>query len=232
MLRGNNSGARTTTTGTTGTTTTGTTTTGTTGTTTSTGGTTTSSSSAEVGYPVLVELKLKFQGITKKPKDELNRMKVKVSLTNDAIKTPIVSTGDFTSDDSGIWSGRVFFTSVPYGDYYILVKGPKHVQRKICTATPSESYSGGYKCNLGEFITINQEIYSFDFTGIYMLPGDTPNQDGIVNSYDFSNIINKLNKLDYGSIETSDMNLDGVINALDYGIITQALITASGKDEK
>ena len=179
-------------------------------------------------------MKLKFQGITKKPKDELNRIRVKVSLSHDSLKQVNSEYGEFTCDDSGIWTGIVNFKSVvPQEGYKILVKGPKHIQKKICTATPSESSFGNYRCLSGDdLITIYEGSNDFDFSGIYMLAGDLPNQDGVVNSYDTSAVFNKLNKLDYASLTNSDINLDGAVNALDYGIIIQSLTVTDGIDEK
>ena len=63
----------------------------------------------------------------------------------------------------------------------------------------------------------------FDFTGIYLLVGDLPEQDGIVNSYDISLVRNLIGKTDVASLRQADLNLDGAVNAQDYSLVIAAL---------
>src|SRR3990167_9189641 len=57
---------------------------------------------------VVLNLSLRFQGITKKPQDQFNRLQVKVGVTaagGDAAK--VEKTATFAADENGIWKGQV-----------------------------------------------------------------------------------------------------------------------------
>jgi hypothetical protein len=67
-------------------------------------------------------MKIKLQGILKKPVASGTTMKVKVSIdgnqAND-VKSQLV---DFTSDDFGIWSGTTAFNAPAGGGYKVYIK--------------------------------------------------------------------------------------------------------------
>lgn len=196
----------------------------------------TGSLNSDNGVDVTFNIKLKFQGITKSPKPELNKMNVKVSIVDtEAVTTSTktaVQTGEFTaSGGAGIWTGSVTFTKVePKKGYYLLVKGPKHVQKKICTNSPTETAAGSYFCD--DLLNIVAGTNNLDLTKIYMMAGDVPKQDGAVNSVDFGAIRTRFGKLDYTSLETADINLDGAVNSQDFSLIIQTLQTTDGNDQK
>ncbi len=172
---------------------------------------------------VRLDLKLKFQGITNIPKNQLNKMVVKVIIRNEDFSVNQTSTGDFVTTDGITWHNGIIPFNVPLAsDYSILIKGPKHIQKKICDQVPTETYPGSYHCGQGK-ITLTSGVNDLDFSGIYQLVGDLPEQDGIVNSYDVSLVRNSLNKGDTDSLRLADLNLDGVVNAQDYSLIIAAL---------
>ena len=132
------------------------------------------------------------------------------------------STVTFIVDSSGVWSGS-FTSGVTAGSKYkVLVKGPKHIQKKICISTPTEDYPGTYHCEDGA-ITLAAGTNTLNFSGIILLAGDLPTQDGIVNSYDTSLVRNNLGKSDSSSLALADLNLDGVVDSQDYSMIINAL---------
>ncbi|NMB84306.1 hypothetical protein GYA28_03375 [Candidatus Roizmanbacteria bacterium] len=181
--------------------------------------------------PVIVSLKLKFQGITKKPASGLEKMTVKAKVEN-ATYSQSLDDVSFTSDDKGIWTGSLTLTNVkPGSGYKFFIKGPKHVQKKICDALPAESYAGTYHCEDGR-ITLQAGSNNLDFTNIYLLSGDLPSQDGIVNSYDTSLVRNNIGKTDGESIKLADINLDKVVDTQDYSLVINALSIRSDEGEQ
>ncbi len=175
---------------------------------------------------MVLNLKLKFQGILKQPPTAANSFKVQVMVGKDGFLSSPQS-GTFTSDANGIWSGTVSFNNVPAGSgYRIYVKGPKHLQKKFCDAAPTETSSGTYRCADGK-ITLNNGQNTFDLSKVYMLVGDLPEQggaqNGVVDSYDTSYI--KLNLGSSGTKELSiaDLNLDGIVDTQDYSLVIAAL---------
>jgi Zn-dependent metalloprotease len=174
---------------------------------------------------VELDLKLKFQGVGKKPADEINKLFVKVTLVSD-LDEKNESYGIFTADNQATWSGQVFFNLKeisPTAKYKILIKGPMHLQKKICDPSPSETKDGYYQCSLPN-ILLKQGKNFFDFSKITLLAGDLPIQDGIVNAYDLSLIRQRLGVKITGP-QLYDLNLDGVINTQDYSLILYTLST-------
>lgn len=169
--------------------------------------------------------KLKFQGINKKPADKYNSIPVKISAV-DGTGVKIEGSGTFTADDAGVWTGKVSFKGLKTGTgFYFLVKGPKHIQKRICTLAPTEQYPGSYRCRGQERITLAADSVP-DFSKIYLLTGDLPNQDGLVDSYDLSLIRNNIGKTDDNVIKLADLNFDGIVDTQDHSLIIAALSIA------
>ncbi len=171
---------------------------------------------------VKLNLKLKFQGILQKP--TTTTMKVKVSLGGNSIgenlKSQVV---DFTAGDGGVWSGTAAF-SVPAGSgYKVYVKGPKHLQKKVCDSNPAETSAGTYRCGDIGKIALKEGDNDLNFSNIILLTGDLPDQDGIVDSYDLSYIRLNLGSTDARVIQIGDINLDGLVDTQDYSLLVASL---------
>ncbi|MDH7476327.1 MAG: dockerin type I domain-containing protein [Microgenomates group bacterium] len=174
---------------------------------------------------ITLNLKLKFQGVLKRPSGDSNKLQVKVRAVGGGKEE--TKTAEFTANDNAVWTGSVTFTTLTPGtNYRIYTKGPKHLRKKICSASPLETYPGTYHCDDGQ-IALAAGQNTFDFSNIYQLVGDLPGQggmqDGIVNSYDTSLVTTNLNKNDSQAVNWADLNLDGVVNAQDYSLIIAAL---------
>jgi len=171
-----------------------------------------------------LNLKLKFQGITAKPKDEYNKLSVKVKLGGGALtQLTDYQTADFTADSTGIWSGSVSFTQIQVGGKYkVYIKGPKHLQKKVCASTPTETSSGTYSCSEGN-ITLVAGANDLDLSGIFQLVGDLPVQNGIVDSYDTTLVQTNLGKTDAEALRLADLNLDGKVDTQDHSLVIAAL---------
>jgi len=175
-----------------------------------------------------LNLKLLFQGITKKPADAYNKMTVIVKITGGDLTNTIERTGTFTADDKGIWSGAVGFDKpAGSGKYTLLIKGPKHLQKKVCDSAPSEASAATYRCS-NDNITLKTGSNDLDLSKIMLLSGDIygaeKKQDGLVTSVDISYIKNNLNKTDSGILAIGDINLDGKCDTQDYSLVINSLL--------
>lgn len=171
---------------------------------------------------VILNLKLKFQGIVKKPMN--NSMKVKVAFIDNS-GTKKEASGDFVADDNGIWSGTTTIGNTVIDQtkkYSLLIKGPRHVQKKVCDSMPSEPTYGTYNCNSNN-ITLQTGTNTFDFSGVMLLVGDLPVQDGVVNSYDLSLIRNNLQKTEASILGKADLNQDSRIDVQDWSLAVASL---------
>ncbi|OGK25517.1 hypothetical protein A3D76_06110 [Candidatus Roizmanbacteria bacterium RIFCSPHIGHO2_02_FULL_37_9b] len=174
------------------------------------------------GVAMTLDLKLKFQGILGRP-NRSNTVPVKVTVSSAGMSTPQSISANFSVDNNGIWSGSVYFASLLEApDYKILVKGPMHLQKRVCDSGPSEGAPGSYFCQDGK-IQLQAGTNYLDFSGIHLLAGDIPQQDGLVNSYDVSFIRNNLGKTDPILLAQGDLNFDGIIDTQDHSLAIAAL---------
>lgn len=175
-----------------------------------------------------LNLKLKFQGIGSKPAtDTLSKMKIRFRLYDE--NTEKYADNDssmFTSDANGVWSGVVDFAVNPNHKYALLVKGSHHIQKRVCVKKPTETDGGTYKCAKGT-ITLVEGDNDLDLSGIILLAGDLPVQDGTVDAYDISLVRNNIGKTDETSLAQSDINRDGKCDTQDYSLVIAALSVKS-----
>ena len=151
-------------------------------------------------------------------------MTVRVSLSGGALGNRVQSqSANFTSDQAGIWTGNVSFNAPAGGGYKVLVKGPKHIQKRICVSNPSETYGGTYRCSDQGFITLQSGQNNLDFSKILQLVGDLPNQDGVIDSYDIAYLRTSLGSGDPQVLSTADLNLDGIVDTQDYALLIASL---------
>ena len=172
-----------------------------------------------------VTFKLSFQGIITQPPSQYSNLLVKITLSGGGLTSDQVASGEanLISDTKGVWSGSVSFTNIPLsGNYAILVKGPKHMQKKICDAAPTETAPGTYHCSDGK-ISIIASSQTFDFSGIRLLVGDLPAQDGVIDAYDIAFIRNNLHSVEPTVLSIGDINLDGILDSQDFSLLIQSL---------
>ncbi len=170
---------------------------------------------------VILDLKLKVQGINSRPSDP--QMYFNVKLLNENNRQEYQSSGGiFISDDKGIFNGRVGF-QIPSigGRWLVYVKGQYHIQKKICDPNPSEGQPGIYRCSQGN-ISLKEGYNSFDFSGITLLAGDL-DSNGIVDAFDYGLVKNNLGKKDSDTLKKADINRDGIVDTQDFSLILYAL---------
>ncbi len=157
-----------------------------------------------------------------------------LTVTGASLDTPIVKTVCFQpSASKPDWIGSVELSLlVPIGSppqlptFSIYLKGPKHLQKRICDAVPTETAGGYYHCNYDN-IPLTQGVNTLDFTGILLLAGDLPitngHQNGVIDSEDTSYIRQNFGQTDSTILTNADLNLDGVIDTQDYSLVIAAL---------
>ena len=180
---------------------------------------------------ITLNLSLTFQGIIQTPAPGENSMSVSVTLAGGPQGQSIPSTGTFTANSSGKWTGQVAFNDVAIGgSYRVLVKGPKHIQKKVCDTSPTETFPGTYHCGNGNITVSSSGVNTLDFSGIKLLVGDLPAQDGIIDAYDISLVRNNFCTTgnpnvckDPKLLSEADLNLDGIIDSQDYSLLIASL---------
>ncbi len=120
-------------------------------------------------------------------------------------------------------SGGVYTSSTPAllssfnssQRYWLSVKGARHVQ-KIFQLGPVTNVGGTNYVSYTDLASLLQ-------------PGDLPTQDGIVNTSDLNKVLALFSKPTPTAtdLNTADVNGDGVINAVDMGLILSTLSTKS-----
>ncbi|GAB4219822.1 MAG: hypothetical protein Fur009_7680 [Candidatus Microgenomates bacterium] len=171
----------------------------------------------------ILNLKLKLQGISNKPIN-FNPIDIKIKISGCNLNQPIESVGKFIVNDQGIWTGSVGFnlqSSCSTGGYIFYIKGPQHIQKKICDTNPTENKPGVYRCSEGK-IKLSAGQNNLDFTGITILVGDL-DQNGITDSIDFGLVRNNLGKTNTDILNKADLNRDGRVDTQDFSLILYAL---------
>ncbi len=179
-----------------------------------------------------LNMDLRFQGITKDLTPAAT-MAVKVKLVSVATNESYSQVVTFTSGPLGIWTGSMNINVVSIGGvntaYTLYVKGPKHLQKRVCVSTPTETTPGTYNCaNYGIHLNLGANI--IDMRGITQLAGDLPispstqnAQDGLIDSVDTAYIVDHFNDRTAAVLTAADVNLDGNIDTQDYSIVIAAL---------
>jgi hypothetical protein len=173
--------------------------------------------------PQNINLKMKFkiQGVSTLPRirDSLN-FNIAIMQDRSEVREEIVP---FTVQPDGTYIGDKVFEGIDISKKYSLaVKGAKHLNKVVCQNNPSESFPGGYQCSASniQFVTGDNDI---DFSGIYLLAGDIPQQNGIVDSVDISFIRQNFGNTSPDNLRRGDLNFDGIIDTQDYVLIMTAL---------
>jgi len=175
--------------------------------------------------PILINAKInyriKLQGITKQPKTAQSiDFKITLLQSGKAIDSRNIA---FTPQSDGTWVADAEYKNIPSAnDYYVTVKGPKHLQKRVCANNPQETIDGTYRCTDGK-ITLKDGNNTLDFSKIFMLAGDIPLQNGVIDAVDIAYIRNNVGSQNTEVIARGDLNYDGIVDSQDYTIIIQAL---------
>lgn len=172
---------------------------------------------------VKVNLKIRLQGVVQQPKAEYGTLNTKVVLLsqNKSFRDEKIVT--FKAENAGIWSGELSAQNVPIDNkFFILLKGPKHLMKKICDNEPVESVEGNYNCTEAK-ITLKSGAQDMNFSKVIILAGDIPVQDGIIDSVDAVYIRNNFGISNSAVVTRGDLNYDGIVHAQDMVLLLKAL---------
>ncbi|MDP4011676.1 MAG: hypothetical protein Q8P72_05640 [Candidatus Roizmanbacteria bacterium] len=193
-------------------------------TTTSPGVTTTSTPNPTGPHKIInakINYRIKLQGITGQPK-AVNSIDMKVGLYRDDTEVD-ARTISFSPQADGTWVADAEYKNILEASvYHITVKGPKHLQKRVCANNPTEVVDGTYRCNNGN-IAIKEGNNTFDFSKVYMLAGDLPLQNGIVDAVDIAYIRSNIGSTNVEVVARGDLNYDGIVDSQDYTIVLNAL---------
>lgn len=174
-----------------------------------------------------VDMKLnilvRFQGITSKP-SEVNEILARVKIM-DKRGFSDEHEVEFQAQSDGKWKGTADIKAPEGETYKILIKGGKHLQKKVCDKTPTELRPAIYSCGDGNMALVTGEN-NLDFTGIRLIAGDLPldgDQDGLVDSEDLTFIRQNLGSKDDDVLEVADLNLDDIVDSQDFSLVIAGL---------
>lgn len=114
---------------------------------------------------------------------------------------------------------RFALVGLPPGRYDILVKGPKHVQRKFTVD-----------------LVAGNNVIDRSSAESNLMGGDLPlettgGQDGRVNAFDYHFIINHYDSRNIEDLNTADLNFDGGLNTGDMSVVAETLGEQKDEDE-
>ena len=172
------------------------------------------------------KVKARYQGISRKPASGVEWLVARVGFDNPDLENPLFIHMPFFVDSFGVWWSYWSFYKDEFPldlnkKYTLLIKGPKHSQKKICDNFMQESEPGAYSCDEGKII-LNSDTNHLDLYGITQLAGDI-NQDGIINAIDIALVRNNFNTQDINKLLFLDLNIDGTVNAIDDAMVVTAL---------
>ena len=172
---------------------------------------------------VQLDIRLRLQGIVGKPVAAGSGISMKLSLISGDKSNSYEQDVLFQPSDSGVFTGKMILTSVNTGPLYkLLINGPKHLQKRICEARPSEAVGGTYRCTNGN-IELKKGSNQIQLENIVILAGDIPEQDSVINAQDIVFIRQSLGSKNENDIRRGDLNYDGIVDSQDYGMILNAL---------
>ncbi len=173
-------------------------------------------------FESVLNMKVRFQGIQTAPREQYRKLNARVTLKGGGqeVKTETI---EFTAQEDGTWNGSMGVDGInSTTKYEVIIKGSKHLAKKICTNSPSEQLGGTYRCD-EPAMNLQEGNNDLNFTGIILLGGDLPQQDGLINALDFAFIRQNLGSQDPQNLIRGDLNLDGIIDTQDHTIIKTAL---------
>ena len=175
----------------------------------------------EKPHQVPVNFRIKLQGITSQPKNSSPvSIQFKLVEGNKVINTKQI---EFSPQADGAYVANTTYDNIYFSKKYsFLIKGPKHIQKRICVNSPTENISGTYLCKDSN-ITFKSGGNTLDFTNVILLSGDLPLQNGIVDAVDIAYVRNYVGRSEADIVARADLNFDGVVDSQDYTLIINAL---------
>lgn len=158
-----------------------------------------------------LNLKIKLQGVFQPG----SQLKLKIDLYNSTGRVAQFTNIMLSASEQGYFTGLVILDqnldmSVPYA---IFIKPENYLGQLFCSPTKS-----GSNCQYPEFI-FTSSATQLDLSDKVFYSGDLAPQDGKVDSADLSKIFANIGKQG----PTGDINLDGIVNGIDYTLAQKTL---------
>lgn len=174
---------------------------------------------------IQLKLSVKLQGVDRTPATT-KRLPFKISLIGSENNKQGPQTVELTASErnDGIFEGMVEFNQLqPEANFRLLIKGPKHLQKRICDPKPTGMYT--YHCSGNQSFPLSTGINEIDLTQAPLLTGDLPlpKQDGILNSNDTVAIQNCMVNPNDNCKQQTDVNFDGVTNGTDLILVINSM---------
>lgn len=185
-----------------------------------------STTSCEATHSASLNLKLKLQGVSESTKIT-PLQKFKITLGNSE-KNKHQKTVDLKLADDYTFTGEVGFDDIAIGDNFrLLIKGPKHMQKRFCTLTPKGE---DYSCKKDEGFTLVAGKNEADLSAVPLLSGDLPEQDGLLDAEDVGSLLKCIAKPNKECIKITDLNYDGVTLGNDLSLMFATMATTYEDD--
>ena len=180
---------------------------------------------SSVSGGVKLQLLLKLQGINNTPVTA-PKLKFKLTLAGSGDNRQLIEEIELTasSANNGLYEGTVLFDKIkPEGSFKLLVKGPKHIQKRFCHTQPTGGTA--YRCTSQEGFTVIDGVNVLDLSQVPLLTGDVPipEQDGFLNSKDVAALKSCIQARTTTCINQTDLNYDGATNGTDFTIILNSM---------
>jgi len=189
----------------------------------------------------VLNMQIKMQGIGgTNVANHCKILPVKIVLKKTGEVTAISSsTINFTVGNNGIWSGSLATNLTTGTNYYLLIKPPFSIQKKICKNNPAETTAGLYQCSIGEIsltagTAAAPTANNLNLTGVTVLAGDLPitngNQNSVADAVDFAYLIVNIGRNDADIVSKADLNCNGGVDMTDFGLIKYTLSVAPDEE--
>jgi len=178
-----------------------------------------------------ISLKIAFKGLKPESKCSTSLKTVDLDIVNVTAKafqsdigtsmTPIAGEVNQNGDQVFLISNIALdnnFKSVDSFNYF-QIKNSSYLSARMCFNNQSSKMTTSTACD----ITLTNGT-TYDFSNYSLLPGDL-NQDGIVNSSDFSMVKQNVDpSADSVCDQEGDLNYDGIVNSFDTSYLKQSLL--------
>ncbi|MFA9289371.1 MAG: dockerin type I domain-containing protein [Weeksellaceae bacterium] len=176
---------------------------------------------------IIVNFSIKLQGVTRQPIEAYRLLDTVVQAEDSSGRGYLANIVKLNIGANGIAAGQAVFPATtgirPGSNYTLYIKPAKHIRKKICEDRPVEFTPGSYRCLDDSKITLAAGEQTMNFTGVYLLGGDLPTQDGVVNARDIIQVRSQLGSSTVDAVAKSDLNFDGIVDSQDYTIVLSAL---------
>ena len=171
---------------------------------------------------ISINFRFKIQGVTSQPKNS-SPIEFEIALVeNTKARPPFKLSMQPQADGTYVGNTEIKGVNISSDAHSFLIKGPKHLRKKICQNQPTETSPGVYKCDKPN-IRFVPNANTINFSSIYMLAGDLPVQNGIVDSVDLAYLRANAGSREVEALSRADLNFDNIVDTQDYALVINAL---------